>query len=43
MKTLLGFTTGSLLGLIGGLAGTVYLLLISKDLREYIDKQAFDD
>ena len=43
MKTFLGFTTGALLGLLGG----VYLMalgaLCDKDLREYIDKNAFQD
>lgn len=43
MKTFLGFTTGALLGIIGGSFGLILLILTNKDLREFIDEQSIDD
>lgn len=42
MKTFLGFTTGLLIGTIGGVLYTAYGLLTDGNLREYIDKSAIE-
>lgn len=43
MKTFLGFTTGALLGLIGGAYLMALGTLTDKGLRKYINDNAFDN
>lgn len=40
MKTFLGFTTGLFIGLIGGMAFTSVILLVSPNTREALNKEA---
>lgn len=43
MKTFLGFTTGLLLGLVGGVFYSALVMITDKNLRVYIDKSAIDN
>lgn len=42
MLTFFAFTTGLLVGAIGGALGVAYVLITDKDTREYYNKKSID-